>query len=189
MTVARGQATPDALAMPHRTLHLSATAMRQCLVEGRKALQRLRDEGALPEPVAAYLEACPDAIQAFAGRARVPQKASPRTESVPPEQVAQETIRALTTGRYRPHGSTKSVTLPMKRLAASYQACQTLRGPYPDPPAAGVRGGGCDRVPVMTVFEGGSFDAVVALGVRHVDPLVCVLDFASDSNPGARPST
>jgi len=101
--------------------------------------------------------------------------------SMAPDKAAKDTIRILKAGKYKTGSET--IGFPMKRLTASYKQCQTVKFKSMKP-SGGKSGKGSIPTTLMSVFEGGSFECAEALLARGGGAVPCVLDFASDSNPG-----
>eukprot|EP00931_Biecheleriopsis_adriatica_P056903 TRINITY_DN33749_c0_g3_i1.p1 TRINITY_DN33749_c0_g3~~TRINITY_DN33749_c0_g3_i1.p1 ORF type:complete len:425 (-),score=68.46 TRINITY_DN33749_c0_g3_i1:80-1354(-) len=112
-----------------------------------------------------------------------------------PSKVAAATMAIVKNGQYRLASESKDCTLQVKlepqgRLKSAGRAAKTLRTPHsslppPPPPQTELppdNGESCMRI---TLFEGTSFEAASWLmesGISRTEP--CVLDFASDSEPG-----
>jgi len=102
--------------------------------------------------------------------------------SMAPDKAAKETIRILRAGKYKTNSET--IGFPMKRLTASYKQCQTVKFKSMKPSGGKSGKGSIPTTLIMSVFEGDTFDCAEALLARGGGAVPCVLDFASDSNPG-----
>jgi len=103
--------------------------------------------------------------------------------SMAPDKAAKDTIRILKAGKYKTDSET--IAFPMKRLTTSYKQCQTVK--FKSMNASGGKSGkGSIPTTLISVFEGDTFDCAEALLARGGGggAVPCVLDFASDSNPG-----